>query len=75
MVVLWEHRGHVARVKVGVAVEGHEPGVELGGAVFKECRGVDDDLVPAAAEQEARGSQTPTDSPRWRARRWGVWIL
>jgi hypothetical protein len=51
VVMLREHRGNVARVIVGVAVEGHEPGVEPGGAVFEERRGVDDDLVPVAAEQ------------------------
>jgi hypothetical protein len=35
-------------------------------------------LVKGLSLFEARsseGSQTPTDSPRWRARRWGVWIL
>jgi hypothetical protein len=33
-VVLREHPGHVARVEVGVAVEGHEPGVEPDGAIL-----------------------------------------
>jgi hypothetical protein len=30
------------------------------------------DQVKAALDY---GSQTPTDSPRWRARRWGAWII